>query len=48
MPNDVFSLEKETFIKLVEEKLLYKKNVQGKFIDIGTPENYHIAQREIS
>lgn len=47
MPNENFSLEKETFPLLIKKSLLFKATKEGSFIDIGTPESYVLAQREL-
>ncbi len=47
MPNDIFSLERETFPKMIQNKALYGVKQVGSFIDIGTPEDLELAKRII-
>ncbi len=39
--NGVFSLEKDLFPKLVQQKKLYVHKAEGSFVDIGVPEDYY-------
>ena len=41
----VFSIERDYFPALVKEKKIYAFQDDGRFIDIGIPEDYELAQK---
>jgi D-glycero-alpha-D-manno-heptose 1-phosphate guanylyltransferase len=47
IPEGFSSLETDIFPKLIQEKLVKGVSMQGEFIDIGIPEDYLRAQKEI-
>lgn len=46
-PEEKFSLEKDFMEKFLTEKKFYAYISEGYFIDIGIPENYYRAQKEL-